>query len=236
MVVISLRRRDQLKPDVVRGVLGKFIQSNARFQFVDRFEVHLDYVRMPAENGRTAEKTKERSLYVMSAIKNSIVTLKAAMYCLVHALIIAMAKVNGDPKYPLYRDGKGLKKHVEDLLKACRFNLRNAGGFKKLQPFQEYLLDYKIIVYDGLSPDSVMCSGNSVSAKNLYLLYEAKDKHYKVITNLKAAMAKRYICNACDALYDQTHKCDKVCSLCTGTPPCKNDQIKHFATCNMPKL
>jgi len=48
----------------------------------------------------------------------------------------------------------------------------------------------------------VMFSGNSVSSKKLYLLYDSKDKHYNVITNLKAAMAKSYICNACDALYE----------------------------------
>ena len=37
---ISLRRRGQLKPDVVWGVLGKVIQSNARFGLADRLEVH----------------------------------------------------------------------------------------------------------------------------------------------------------------------------------------------------
>jgi hypothetical protein len=31
VVGISFRRRDQLKPDVVWGVLGKVVQSNARF-------------------------------------------------------------------------------------------------------------------------------------------------------------------------------------------------------------
>ena len=31
VVAISLRRRNQLKPDMVWGVLGKVIQSNARF-------------------------------------------------------------------------------------------------------------------------------------------------------------------------------------------------------------
>ena len=49
-----------------------------------------------------------------------------------------------------------------------------------------YLSDYKIIVYDGLSPDRVMFSGNSVSTKKLYLLYD-EDKHYNVIINLKGA-------------------------------------------------
>jgi len=109
VVGISLRRRDQLKPDVVWCVLAKVIQSNARFGLSARIEVHLDHVRMPAGDGRV--KTKERSLDVMS--KRSIVIVKSALNCLAHALIIAMTRVNGDPKYQLYRHRKGLKKHVE---------------------------------------------------------------------------------------------------------------------------
>ena len=68
MVGISLRRRDQLKPDVVWAVLGKVIQSNVRFGLSDRLEVLLNYARMPAGNG--GKKTKGRSLDVLSAIKN----------------------------------------------------------------------------------------------------------------------------------------------------------------------
>ena len=105
VVGISLRRRDQLKPDVVWDVLGKVIQSNARFALCDQLEVHLDHVRMPAGNGKAAEKTKGRPIGLMSAIKKSIVTVKAAFLCLAHALIIAMARVNGDPNYASYRDG-----------------------------------------------------------------------------------------------------------------------------------
>jgi len=69
VVGISFRRRDQLKPDVVWGVLGKVVQSNAGFGLCDRLEVHLDHVRMPAGNVRTAKKTRGRSLDVLSAIK-----------------------------------------------------------------------------------------------------------------------------------------------------------------------
>jgi hypothetical protein len=45
-------------------------------------------------------------------------------------------------------------------------------------------------------------------------------------------MAKKYICNACDALYDFRHKCDKTCSLCTIAPPCTKDKTNYCATCN----
>jgi len=103
-----------------------------------------------------------------------------------------MAKVNSDSKYASFRDGKNSKKPVDELLNASGVDLSYGGGFKELQHFQQYLLDYKIIVFDGLYPDRVMFSGNSLSAKKLYLLYDRDFEHYNVITNLKGAMAKRY--------------------------------------------
>ena len=62
---------------------------------------------MPAGNGLV--KTKGWSLNVLSAIKRSIVVVKAAFLCLAHALIIAMTRLNGDTKYSLYRQGKCIK-------------------------------------------------------------------------------------------------------------------------------
>jgi hypothetical protein len=55
---------------------------------------------------------------------------------------------------------------------------------------------------------------------------------YNVITNIKVAMAKRYIWETCHTLYDNTHKCDKTCSQCTATPPCVKDRSKYCDTCN----
>jgi len=163
----------------------------------------------------------------MSAIKKSIVTVKAAVNCLAYAIIIAMTCVNGDPKYQSYRHGYVLEKPVEYLLKASGVNLSNGGGFEELRQFQDHISDCQIIVFDGLNPNRVMFSGNSRSAKKLHLLYDRANEHYNVITNLKGAMAKEYICTGCDILYDKTHKCDKVRSLCTATPPCTKDQSKY---------
>ena len=64
---------------------------------------------------------------------NSIVTVKAVINCLAYALVIAMARVNGDPKYKSYRNGRGIKQPVEDLLKASGVNLSNGGGFDELE-------------------------------------------------------------------------------------------------------
>ena len=43
VVGISLRRRDQFKPDVACGVLGKVIQRNGRFGLDGRLEIHLGH-------------------------------------------------------------------------------------------------------------------------------------------------------------------------------------------------
>jgi len=87
-------------------------------------------------------------------------------------------------------------------------------------------------VFDGFYIDRVMFSGNSLSAKKLYVLYDRESGHYNVINNLKGTITKKYICNDCDTLYDNTHKCDKFCSLCTATPPCTKDQFNYCCTCN----
>ena len=135
VVGISFRRRDQLKLGVVWGVLGKVVQSNARYGITGRLEENLHHARMPAGNGH--EKTKWRSVDVMSAVKKSIVVVKTAFYCLALAIIIAIARVNGDPMYKSYRNGRGMKQHVEDLLNNSGVDLCNDGSFKEIQQFEE---------------------------------------------------------------------------------------------------
>jgi hypothetical protein len=152
LVGISLHRPDQFKPDIVWDVLGMVIQGNARFALCDRLEVHLDNARMP--NGNGGVKTKSMSLSVLSAIKKIFVVLKAAFLCMAQKLIIAMDRVNGDPKNKSYRNGRCLQKPVEYLLEDSVVDLSNGGGLEDLQQFQAYLSDYKIIVFDGLKPDS----------------------------------------------------------------------------------
>ena len=80
MLGISLRRRNQLKADVAWSILEKVIESNARFALTDRLEVHLDHVGMPAGNGKRPDKTKGRSISVLSAITKSIVVKAAFLF------------------------------------------------------------------------------------------------------------------------------------------------------------
>lgn len=110
-------------------------------------------------------------------------------------------------------------------------DLVSGGGFQELRQVLEHLSGYHI-VFGVLNLDRVMFSRNSFSTKKLQLLYDRDNEHYNVITNLKGAMAKQYISNGCDTLYDKTHKCDKDCSLCTATSQCTKDQTNYCGTCN----
>ena len=105
-----------------------------------------------------------------------------------------------------------------NLLKNTWFpvlNYQMAGVLKNFDCFRN-TFRITILLFDGLYPDRVMFSGNSLSAKKLYLIYGWESEHYNVITNLKGAMAKTYICNGCDTLH---YTQEWVCSLCTATPP-----------------
>jgi len=59
----------------------------------------------------------------------------AAFLSLAHALIIVMARVNGDPKYKLYRNDRCLKEPVEELFKASGVDLSNGGCLEKRRQF-----------------------------------------------------------------------------------------------------
>jgi len=159
VVGISLRRLEQLNPDLAWTVIGKVIQSNTRFGLRDRLEVHLEHVSKPGCKGRIG--TKGRSLDVMNAIQKSIVTVKALLNCLAYALIIAMARVNSEQKYQTYRDGKGLKT-VEDLLKSSGLDLSNGGSIKIFGNFKITIRYTKLLCLKVLLPIGTCLAENHI--------------------------------------------------------------------------
>jgi hypothetical protein len=92
---ISFRRKDQVSGEVIWNVLGTVVQYNARFNDMDKLVVVVHSVKMPVGFGGV--KTKGRPLSVMAHLKRIIIEVKAEQNCLVHALIIAIARLNNDP-------------------------------------------------------------------------------------------------------------------------------------------
>jgi hypothetical protein len=77
------------------------------------------------------------------------------------------------------------------------------------------------VVYAGLHCDSVMFQGQYESDRRINLFFDEVTKHYHVVSNLTGAMAKRYVCEACNKGCDfgSVHVCDQKCSDCMMSPP-----------------
>jgi hypothetical protein len=60
------------------------------------------------------------------------------------------------------------------------------------------------------------------------LIYDEVERHYRVITNLTGAMAKRFVCNACNKACTSyvTHVCDQTCSDCMTSPACAFSDLR----------
>jgi len=102
---ISFRRKNQITGDVIWTVFEKGAQSNARLNALDKLVVTVHSVRMLIGHGGDGIATKGRPLDIMVHLKRSIVRVKAENNCLAHALVIAKAKVDGDPNYKSYSNG-----------------------------------------------------------------------------------------------------------------------------------
>ena len=173
-------------------------QSNSRFNALDRLVVTVHSVRMPVGFRRVALKTKGRPTSAIAHLNKSIVEVKAEENCLAHALLIAISRLNKDPNYNSYRRGYKIRPAVQNLLETTGINLDRGGGFRELAQFQEHFKEYRIVIFSGLNCDDIYFDGQVKSEKRINLLYDDVDRHYHVITNVTGAMARRYVCKACN--------------------------------------
>jgi hypothetical protein len=207
---------------VIWSVFEKVAQSNSRFNALDKLVIDVYSVKMPIGFGKTALKTKGRTLSVMTHLKKSIVEVQAEEYCLAHAIVIAIAKVTNVPNYKAYIKGRKIIPAVQNLLETTGINLDNGGGIPELIKFQEHFKEYRIVVYEGMNCDQILFDGQNEEPKCLNLLFDDVTRHYHVINNLTCAMAKQYVCKACSKGCQRgiTHVCDQTCSDCMSSPSC----------------
>jgi len=122
---ISFRRKDQITGDVIWSVFEKVAQSNVRFNALDKLVMTVHSVKMPISHGKLT--SKGRPLEIMVHLKRSIVQVRAESNCLAHALVIAKAKVDGDPNYNSYRRGFKIRPVVDSLLEKTGIDMSRGG-------------------------------------------------------------------------------------------------------------
>jgi len=112
---------------------------------------------------------------------------------LAHALVIAKAKVDGDPNYNSYRRGYKIRPIVDRLLETTGIDLSAGGGVPELMRFQEHFKESRVVVFGGLNCEDIYFDGHVESEKRIDLLYDDVWKHYHVINSLTGVQTRRYV-------------------------------------------
>jgi hypothetical protein len=100
---INSRRRGQITPDVIWSVFGKVVQSNARFNALDKLIMAVHSVKMPVGYGGAEITAKGKPLETIVHLKRSFIKVEAKNNCLAHALVIAIARLTNNPNYKAHR-------------------------------------------------------------------------------------------------------------------------------------
>ena len=98
------------------SVFEKVSQSYSRFKALDTLVVIVHSYRMPVGFGKHAITSRGRPLSVMALLKQSIVEVKAEENSLADALRIAIEKVDKDPNFKAYIQGREIRPVVQNLL------------------------------------------------------------------------------------------------------------------------
>ena len=210
---------ERLNAERVYSELERVIQSNQEFRLNDTVTIDINHVESPVGSGRKKRTTYDINDYLDQ--KNSVVRIKNNDdLCLARALVVAIAKVDKDPRY------NQIKKSDRPVQREKAFALHRAAnvplgpcGLNEVALFQQYLTDYQIRVISGDHDNSVIYPPQPLGTdekKHLTLYFH--DNHFDTINSVPGFLSRSYFCFRCDKAYDQVtdHLCTNMCRSCRG--------------------
>ena len=208
---------EQLTPERVFSQIERVIQSNRDFRLNDTVTVDIIHVEAPQGSGRSKRTTLNISEYLHK--KGSVITIKNNdNLCLARALVVAIAKIENDPKYKTLIDSRWRAQQMKamELHRAANVPFGPC-GLPEVDLFQKYLSNYEINIVSGNHNNSIIYPprpsiNNDVTPIYLYL----HDNHYDVITSMPGFLNRSYFCHKCSKSYSNIsdHLCDAMCRSC----------------------
>ena len=212
---------EQLNAERVYSELERVIQSNQDFRLNDTVTIDINHVKTPQGSGKT--KVKRTILNIRDYLKNkkSIVRINNTDdLCLARALSVSIARIEKDPKYKYIRDSNRAlqRERAFDLHEAANVPLGPC-GLNEVALFQQYLINYQIIVVSGDHNNSIIYppQPTGTDEKPTISLY-FQNNHFDVITKLPGFVNRSYFCHRCLKAYSNTtdHLCAAMCRSCRG--------------------
>ena len=207
----------QLTTERVFSQIERVIQSNRDFRLNDT--VTVDIIRVEEPQGGTSNgKSKRTTLNIREYLKKkkTIITINNTdNLCLARALVVAVARIENDPKYDQIRKTQG---HIQlqralDLHQAANVPL-GLCGLDEVKLFQAYLTNYEITIVSGDHDNSIIYPPEPGDRQPIYLYLQ--NKHFDVITKMPGFLCVCYFCHKCRKTYSNVtdHMCPAMCKSC----------------------
>ena len=207
----------QLTPERVFSQIERVIQSNRDFRLNDTVTVDIIHVEAPQGSGRSKRDVLNIKDFLHK--KRSIITIQNNDdMCLARALVVAIAKIEKDPRYKklVNPEKRAQEKKARELHEAANVPLGPC-GIPEVELFQKYLTNYEINIVSGNHDSSIIyppkpSTSNDVTPIYLYL----HDNHYDVITSMPGFLSTVYFCHKCRQSYSYKfdHLCLGMCKSC----------------------
>ena len=208
---------EQLTTEKVFSQIERVIQSNRDFRLNDTVTIDIIHVEAPQGSGRSKRTTLSIREYLHK--KGSVITIKNNdNLCLARALVVAIARIEKDPKYKILINSRKTAQQMKamELHRAANVPFGPC-GLPEVDLFQKYLTNYEINIVSGNHNDSIIyppepSTSNDVTPIYLYLNHN----HYDVITSMPGFLNKSYYCRKCNKSYckNTDHLCDTMCRSC----------------------
>ena len=210
---------EQLTTERVYSQIERIIQSNQEFRLNDTVIIDINHVVSPEGSGKSKRTAFNIRDYLKQ--KRSIVCINNTDdLCLARALAVAIARIENDPKYKhICSSSRPLQRQKAlDLHQAANVPLGPC-GIDEVKLFQNYLVNYQIIVVSGTHNNSIIYPPQppGTDEKPVISLYY-HNNHFDVITTLSGFLSRSYFCHRCHKGYNTTtdHICTAMCDMCRG--------------------
>ena len=210
---------ERLTTERIFSQIERVIQSNQDFRLNDTVSVDIIHVVAPQGSGKSKVKRTVVNIREYLKKKKSIITINNDdNLCLARALVVAVAKIENDPKFDQIR------KSNRDVQLERALQLHQAAnvplapcGMDEVELFQKYFTKYQIIVVSGDHNDSIIYPHKPPGTdekQSINLYYH--NKHFDVITTIPGFLNRSYFCHRCHKSYDHTsdHLCPAMCGSC----------------------
>ena len=220
-ITIPFCSLEERTTEKVLSHVEKVVQSNEEFRLNNTVNIDVIRVEMPQGSGRI-RRCDIVNIRDYLKKKQSVITINNKdNLCLARALVVSIARIEQDPRFGWIRrpESAAQRERAFDLHEAANVPLGPC-GLNEVELFQQYLVNYQIIVVSGDQNNHIIYPyqppANPNPEKSIYLYYQAN--HFDVITTLPGFLARSYFCLTCHKPYDHTtdHLCDGMCRMCRG--------------------